>query len=112
LLLELASAVILGYESLETCDHILLSQVRDSPNLEGEVAVFISPGNRVAQLYPQALVNSIQFSFKHSAQTPRRAPIIVDVFTVKLLRNGLHNSVVLLLLGADDIENTVSSIVA
>jgi hypothetical protein len=31
---------------------------------------------------------------------------------VPLLRNGLHNTVVLLLLGADDIENTASSIVA
>jgi hypothetical protein len=27
----------------------------DSPNLEGQVPVFISPRNRVAQLYPQAL---------------------------------------------------------
>jgi hypothetical protein len=35
--------------------HILLSQSRDSPNLEGQVPVFISPRNRVAQLYPQAL---------------------------------------------------------
>jgi hypothetical protein len=28
---------------------------RDSPNLEGQVPVFISPRNRVAQLYPLAL---------------------------------------------------------
>jgi hypothetical protein len=27
----------------------------DSPNLEGQVSVFISPRNRVAQLYPRAL---------------------------------------------------------
>jgi hypothetical protein len=27
----------------------------DSPNLEGQVPVFISPRNRVAQLYPRAL---------------------------------------------------------
>jgi hypothetical protein len=27
----------------------------DSPNLEGQVPVFISPKNRVAQLYSQAL---------------------------------------------------------
>jgi hypothetical protein len=27
----------------------------DYPNLEGQVPVFISPRNRVAQLYPQAL---------------------------------------------------------
>jgi hypothetical protein len=37
LLLVLASAVILRSESRGTHDHILLSQIRDSPNLEGEV---------------------------------------------------------------------------
>jgi hypothetical protein len=47
--------VILGSESRETYDHILLSQIRDCPNLEGQVAVFISPRKKVAQLYPQAL---------------------------------------------------------
>jgi hypothetical protein len=35
-----------------------------------------------------------------------------SVFTETLLRNGLHNPVVPLLLGADDIGNTTSSIVA
>jgi hypothetical protein len=55
LLLVLASAVILRSESRGTHDHILLSQIRDSPNLEGQAPVFISPRNRVAQLYPQAL---------------------------------------------------------
>jgi hypothetical protein len=55
LLLGLASAVILGFESNETHDHILLSQMRDSLNLEVKVPVFISHRNRVAQLYPHAL---------------------------------------------------------
>jgi hypothetical protein len=55
LLLGLASVVILGSESHGTRDHILLSQIRDFPNLEGQILVFISPRNRVAQLYPQAL---------------------------------------------------------
>jgi hypothetical protein len=55
LLLALARAVILGSESSGTHDQILLSQIRDSPNLEGQVPVFISPRNRVAKLYPQAL---------------------------------------------------------
>jgi hypothetical protein len=55
LLLVLASAVILGSGSRGTRDRILLSQIRDSPNLEVQVPVFISPRNRVAQLYPQAL---------------------------------------------------------
>jgi hypothetical protein len=50
-----ASIIILGSESSGTRDHILLSQIRDSPNLEVQVPIFISPRNRVAQLYPQAL---------------------------------------------------------
>jgi hypothetical protein len=55
LLLALASTVILRSESRGTYDHILLSQVRDTPNLEGQVPVFISLRNMVAQLYPQEL---------------------------------------------------------
>jgi hypothetical protein len=54
-LLALASAVTLGSESRGNHDHILQSQFRDSPNLEGQVPVFIFPRNRVARLYPQAL---------------------------------------------------------
>jgi hypothetical protein len=50
LLLVLANAVILGSESRGMHGQILLSQIRDSPNLEGQVPVFISPRNRVAQL--------------------------------------------------------------
>jgi hypothetical protein len=41
LLLALACAVILGSESREAHDHILFSHIRDSPNLEGQVHVFI-----------------------------------------------------------------------
>jgi hypothetical protein len=53
LLLALAGAVILETESRWTQDHISLSQIRDCPpNLEGQVPVFISPRNRVAQIYP------------------------------------------------------------
>jgi hypothetical protein len=55
LLLVLASAVILGYDYRGTHNHIWLSQIRDSPNLEGQIPVFISPRSSVAQLYPQAL---------------------------------------------------------
>jgi hypothetical protein len=55
LLLVLANAVILRSESCGIHDHILLSQIRDSPNLEGQAPVFISSWNMVAQLYPQAL---------------------------------------------------------
>jgi hypothetical protein len=55
LLPALASAVILGSESHGTHGHILLSQIRDSPNLEGQVLAFISSRKRMAQLYPQLL---------------------------------------------------------
>jgi hypothetical protein len=55
LLLVLASEVILGSESRGTRDHILLSQIRDSPKLKGQVPVCIFPRNRVTRLYPQAL---------------------------------------------------------
>jgi hypothetical protein len=55
LLLGLASAVILGSESHGTHNHVLLSQNRDSHNLESQVLVFVSPRNRVARLYLQAL---------------------------------------------------------
>jgi hypothetical protein len=30
-------------------------KIRDSPNLKGQVPVFISPRKRVTQLYPQAM---------------------------------------------------------
>jgi hypothetical protein len=49
------SAVILGSESRGAHDHILLSQIWGSTNLEDQVPVFISPRKRVARLYPQAL---------------------------------------------------------
>jgi hypothetical protein len=54
MLLALDSTVVLRSESRGTYDHISLSQI-DSPNLEGQVPVFISPRNIVYQLYPQAL---------------------------------------------------------
>jgi hypothetical protein len=59
LLLVLVSAVILMSEFRGTHGHILPSQIRDSSNLEGQVTVFISPRNRVVNLYTQALGYSI-----------------------------------------------------
>jgi hypothetical protein len=50
LLLALANTFILGSETRGTHDYILLSQIRDSPNMEGQIPVFISPLSRVAQL--------------------------------------------------------------
>jgi hypothetical protein len=63
LLLVLASAIILKSESRGTHDHILLFQIRDFPNLEGQVPVFIPPRNRVTWLYPQALGSHIVASY-------------------------------------------------
>jgi hypothetical protein len=40
----LVSTVILGSESSRTHAHILLSQIRDSPNLEGQVPYLYPPG--------------------------------------------------------------------
>jgi hypothetical protein len=71
LLLTLANTVILGSEPRETHDHILLSQIRDSPDLEGQVHVFMSPRNRVARLYPR---HWIPFS---SSPTTGRATVEV-----------------------------------
>jgi hypothetical protein len=55
LLLVLASAVVLRSESCGTHDQILLSQILGSPNLEDQVFLFISPSDKMAQFYPQAL---------------------------------------------------------
>jgi hypothetical protein len=55
LLLALAGAVILRFKSCGTHDHILLSQILDSLNLEGQVPVCIQLSDWVAQLYSQAL---------------------------------------------------------
>jgi hypothetical protein len=81
LLLALAIAVILRSDSYGTHDHVLLSQIRDSPNLEGKVPVFISPRNRVAKLYPQTL-GSLSVAF-----ITHRAKVEVEGSKSKLLYN-------------------------
>jgi hypothetical protein len=55
MLVILASVVILVSESRGIHSHILLSQIRDYPNLESHVSVFISPRNKEPQLYTQTL---------------------------------------------------------
>jgi hypothetical protein len=52
LLLVLASAGILGSESRGDRDHIILCQIRDIPNLEGQVPVFISTQERGGPAIP------------------------------------------------------------
>jgi hypothetical protein len=69
-LLVLASAVILGSESRRTHTRIFLSQIRDFPNLVVQAPVCISPRNRLAQLYSQAL-GSIFVAFYDSQDYDR-----------------------------------------
>jgi hypothetical protein len=73
LLLGRASAVILRSDSRGTHDHILLSQIRDSSNLEGHVPVFISPGTVWSGYTPR---HWVPFS---SLPTTRRAMVEVYV---------------------------------
>jgi hypothetical protein len=65
LLLALSSAFILRSEFGRTHDHIVLSQIRDYPPPGAPRPVFISPRNRVAQLYPPAL-GSLSVAFYYS----------------------------------------------
>jgi hypothetical protein len=52
---------LLGLSPIETA--ILYCLIWDSPNLEGQVAVFISSRNRVAQLYSRALCSLFVASY-------------------------------------------------
>jgi hypothetical protein len=70
-LLGLASAVILRSEPRGTRDHILLSHIRDSPNLEGQVPYLYLPGTGWPGYTPRHLV---PFS---SPPTIRRATVEV-----------------------------------
>jgi hypothetical protein len=86
--LVLASKAILRSKSRGTHNQIFLSQIRDSPNLEGQVPVFISPRNRVAS-YDTGLC------WKYLNLPPHRSSW-----------SSLYN------IGMDCIENTASSIVS
>jgi hypothetical protein len=106
LLLSLPSAIILGSETRGTHDHILLSQIWDSPNLEGEVLVFISPRNRVAQLNPRALGSLPVASYDSQGYG--------GGIRTRLLRGSITTFELLVLFikpGTDHIEN-ISSIIA
>jgi hypothetical protein len=96
--------VMLRPESRGTHDHIWLSQIRDSPNLKGQVPVFISLRNRVARLYPQALgsrfapFRQAPIVFKvtpgHGPRGKHSPSIAVKAFTAPLHSNGrgAHNT--------------------
>jgi hypothetical protein len=91
LLLVLASAVILRSVSRGIYDHILRSPIWDLPNMEGQVPVFMSSRNRVAQLYPQALgywptTVLPNTSYNHFARTPRKTPSYIAQNACLLVR--------------------------
>jgi hypothetical protein len=69
LLLGLARAVTFGSKSRRTHGHILLSHLR-LPNLESQVPVFISPRNRVVQLYPRRLLRLAGTRWMYSNPPP------------------------------------------
>jgi hypothetical protein len=56
----LQSLNVLSHAEPRTIHYYL---IRDSPNLEDQVPIFISPRNRVAQLYPQALGSTLSAEF-------------------------------------------------
>jgi hypothetical protein len=76
----LAGSVILRSESRRTHDHILLSQLLNSPNQEGFVPITIFPRNRVAQLQPR---HRVAFS---SPRKTRR--VTMEVFGTRLREGG------------------------
>jgi hypothetical protein len=95
-LLVLASAAILRSESRGIHDLILLSQIQDSPNLEGQVLVFISERNRVAQLYPQVLGSIFVTSYDSQGYgggirtPPPHSEANFHFTTYYLIRHGPH----------------------
>jgi hypothetical protein len=98
-MLGLASAVILRSKSSGTHDHILLPQIQHSPNLEGQVSVFISPQEQCGSVIPPwhwvklssaGLVSSLYSLGSDPTENTafNSSPIVVGVFTNPLPING------------------------
>jgi hypothetical protein len=79
---------------------IFYSLIWDSPNLEGQVPVFISPRNRVAQLYPRALGSLCVASYDSQVCTKQNIinlPCLVRTsFGPTQFEPGLHLKICLL----------------
>jgi hypothetical protein len=75
-LLALASEAILVSESRVTHDHILLSQIRVSPDLEGQVALFISPGTKWPHHTPRHWVPFSSPPTTRNDRTENTAPLV------------------------------------
>jgi hypothetical protein len=91
MLLGLARAVTLGSKSYRTHGYILLSLIR-LPNLEAQVPVFISPRNKVAQLYPRALGSLFVTSYDSQGVADLKLKLIYDRHSVgqSVLMSGAH----------------------
>jgi hypothetical protein len=50
---------------------------RPTPNLEDQVSIFISPGDRVAQLYPQAMSTHFNRLLRHAWSWINRKPAFI-----------------------------------
>jgi hypothetical protein len=84
---------ILRSESRGAHDHILLSQIRDSPNLEGQVPVVISPRNRVARLYPETLGSVfIASSYSHGYGGGIRPRLHTECNVIAYVQQTLDNT--------------------
>jgi hypothetical protein len=99
LLLAIASAVILGSEPRVTHDHILLSQIRDSLNLEGYVPYLYPLGTG---LYPPHM----EFRFRASYDSQGYGGGIRTSLHAGGTCEGLE-VVDIYSLGTDRIENTI-----
>jgi hypothetical protein len=86
-LVALASTVILGFDSRGTRDHILLSHIRDFPFRRLLRLAELRWRYSTPPPHGNALSFWTHFSFKHSAQTPRKTVHIVDEVT------ALHSTV-------------------
>jgi hypothetical protein len=91
LLLDLAIRVILRSESRGIHDHILLSQIRDSPNQEGQIPVFICHMNRVTQLYSQALGSLFVASYDSQSYDGSIRTGLYRAFCLQLLTGPAYN---------------------
>jgi hypothetical protein len=64
-----------------------MSQIRHSPNLEGQVPVFIYPRNSVAQLYPQAL-DSLSITSKSQSKLLYDWRFTANQFVLRITTRG------------------------
>jgi hypothetical protein len=84
---------ILWSESRWTCGHIWMSEFRDSYNLKGQVPVFISPRNRLAQLYSRALDSHLVPPYDsqgYGGSIPQYVYIIYLIAPIVLLKISRH----------------------